>query len=59
MAEPDGEWLFVNDWIALKDWSDLNRHELEHRYSRVSLSFANGPPRGSANPLNSRSIGTT
>lgn len=28
----EGEWLFVNDWIAIKDWANLNRHELAHRY---------------------------
>jgi SAM-dependent methyltransferase len=31
-ADSNGEWLFVNDWIAVKDWANLNRHELEHRY---------------------------
>jgi len=29
---PSGEWLFVNDWIAIKDWANSNLHELTHRY---------------------------
>ncbi len=27
-----GEWWFLNDWIAIKDWANLNRHELANRY---------------------------
>lgn len=30
--DPIGEWLFVNDWVAIKDWANLNWHELAHRY---------------------------
>lgn len=30
--DPNGEWLFANDWIAVKDWANLNNHELAHRY---------------------------
>jgi hypothetical protein len=31
-ADLEGEWLFVNDWVSIKDWANSNRHELAHRY---------------------------
>jgi hypothetical protein len=31
-GDAQAEWEFINDWVALKDWANLNRHEVEHRY---------------------------
>jgi pimeloyl-ACP methyl ester carboxylesterase/uncharacterized protein YjbI with pentapeptide repeats len=31
-ATPIGQMGFVNAWIMVKDWANLNRHEVRHRY---------------------------